>query len=73
MSARRAIRAAIVLRRCARPLPARWKDREFLAEAAKHQLEIKPVDGQTLQAMVEGMYKSPPDIIDAARKAISSR
>jgi hypothetical protein len=49
------------------------EDREFLAEAEKHQLEIKLVDGQTLQAMVERMFKSPPDILEAARKAIASR
>jgi hypothetical protein len=48
-------------------------DREFLVEAAKHQLEIKPVDGHTLQDMVDRMFKSPPEIIDAARKAIASR
>ena len=61
-------------RRCVRPLRARSRIAEFLAEAEKHQLEIKPVDGQTLQGMVEGrMFKSPPDVIDAARKAIASR
>jgi hypothetical protein len=49
------------------------EDREFLAEADKHQLEIKLVDGVTMQGMVERMFKSPPDVIDAARRAIASR
>jgi tripartite-type tricarboxylate transporter receptor subunit TctC len=46
------------------------KDPELLAEADKAQLEIAPVDGETLQAMVERMFQAPKDVIDAARQAI---
>jgi tripartite-type tricarboxylate transporter receptor subunit TctC len=49
---------------------AALKDPEFLAEAEKLSLEISLVDGETLQAMVERMFKSPPQIVDAARRAI---
>jgi hypothetical protein len=49
------------------------KDPEFLAEADKLQLEIAPVDGETVQGMVEQMFKAPPDVIEAARQAIGQR
>ena len=49
------------------------KDPEFLAEAEKLALEINPVDGETLQAMVERMFKAPPDVVEAARKAIGQK
>jgi tripartite-type tricarboxylate transporter receptor subunit TctC len=52
---------------------ATMKDAEFLAEADKLQLEINPVDGETLQGMVERMFKAPPEVIEAARAAIGSR
>jgi tripartite-type tricarboxylate transporter receptor subunit TctC len=49
------------------------KDPELLAEAEKAQLEIAPVDGETLQAMVEHMFQAPQDVIDAARRAIGQK
>jgi tripartite-type tricarboxylate transporter receptor subunit TctC len=49
------------------------KDRELLAEADKLALEINLVDGETLQAMVERMFKAPKDVVEAARKAIGQR
>ena len=49
------------------------KDPELLAEAEKAQLEIAPVDGEALQAMVEHMFQAPQDVIDAARKAIGQK
>jgi tripartite-type tricarboxylate transporter receptor subunit TctC len=49
------------------------KDGEFLAEADRLALEINLVDGETLQAMVERMFKSPRDVIDAARTAIGQK
>jgi len=48
-------------------------DPAFLAEADKQQLEIKLVDGAALQAMVERMFKSPPEVVAAARAAIAQR
>jgi len=56
-----------------RAFDATMKDAEFLAEADKLQLEIAPVDGESLQAMVERMFKAPPDVIEAARQAIGQR
>jgi tripartite-type tricarboxylate transporter receptor subunit TctC len=49
------------------------KDPELLAEAEKAQLEIAPVDGEALQAMVEHMFQAPQDVIEAARKAIGQK
>ena len=48
-------------------------DAEFLAEAERLKLEIKLVDGETLQGMVARMFRAPPDVIDAARQAIGQR
>jgi tripartite-type tricarboxylate transporter receptor subunit TctC len=49
------------------------KDGEFLAEADKLALEINLVDGETLQAMVERMFKAPRDVVEAARTAIGQK
>jgi tripartite-type tricarboxylate transporter receptor subunit TctC len=49
------------------------QDQEFLAEADKLSLEINLVTGEALQAMVARMFKAPPDIVAAARRAISQR
>jgi hypothetical protein len=49
------------------------KDPELLAEAEKAQLEIAPVDGEALEAMVAHMFQAPQDVIDAARKAIGQK
>jgi hypothetical protein len=56
-----------------RAFDATLRDAEFLAEAEKLALEINPVSGERLQAMVEDMFKAPPDAIEAARKAIGQK
>ncbi len=38
------------------------QDPEFLAEAARMKLEITPVDGAKVQALVEEIYRQPPEI-----------
>ena len=43
------------------------------AQRLKLKLEIKLVDGETLQAMVAHMFRAPPEVIDAARQAIGQR
>lgn len=48
-------------------------DPEFMAEADRLQLEISPVSGDILQAMVKRMFQTPLDIVAAARTAISQR
>jgi tripartite-type tricarboxylate transporter receptor subunit TctC len=48
-------------------------DGELLAEADKLALEISLVDGETLQAMVEAMFRAPREVVEAARKAIGQK
>src|ERR1044072_3554917 len=38
------------------------KDKDFLAEAEKAQLEITPISGDALQKLVADVYKTPPEI-----------
>jgi tripartite-type tricarboxylate transporter receptor subunit TctC len=46
------------------------KDKEFLAEADKAQLEITPVDGAALQKLVTEVYQTPPAIAQKAAELL---
>ena len=46
------------------------KDKEFLAEAEKAQLEITPVAGEALQKLVGEVYQTPPEIAKKAAEAL---
>jgi tripartite-type tricarboxylate transporter receptor subunit TctC len=46
------------------------KDPEFLAEAARADMEISPVSGATLDAFVAELYKTPKDVVAKAAAAI---
>jgi hypothetical protein len=48
------------------------KDPAFLAEAAKLQLEIEPVSGQDVAALVAQVSATPPDIVARVRAALSA-
>ena len=43
------------------------KDKDFLAEAEKAQLEITPVDGEAVQKLVNEVYQTPPEIAKRPR------
>jgi tripartite-type tricarboxylate transporter receptor subunit TctC len=47
------------------------KDSEFLAESEKAQLEISPVPGEKLQAMVKNLVATPSDIVEKYKQAVS--
>ena len=47
-------------------------DPEFKAAAEKAQLEINPVSGEDLQALVAKLLKTPPEIVAATRRNIES-
>ena len=47
---------------------ATMKDKDFLADTAKAQMEITPVSGARVQALVQEIYATPPEI---AKKATS--
>jgi hypothetical protein len=46
------------------------KDKEFLAEAEKAQLEITPVSGEEVQKLVTDLYKTPPEIAKKAGELV---
>lgn len=49
------------------------QDKGFLEEADKLGLEIQPVTGMRLQALVENMFAQPKPVIQAARHAIENK
>ena len=46
------------------------KDKELLADAAKMRLDVEPVSGEELQALVEKLYATPAHIITRATQAL---
>jgi tripartite-type tricarboxylate transporter receptor subunit TctC len=46
------------------------KDKEFLAEADKAQLEITPIDGAALQKLVAEVYQTPPATVQKAAELL---
>ena len=45
------------------------KDSAFLAEAQKQMLDVNPVSGKDVEALLAEVYATPKDIIDKAAKA----
>ena len=52
---------------------AMMKDPELRTEAARLKLEIAPVPGREMQALVEQLYSSPPDVIELLKKINSAQ
>jgi tripartite-type tricarboxylate transporter receptor subunit TctC len=48
-----------------------FKDKTLLAEAAKMQLDIDPMSGEELQALVTSLYATPPHLVARARAALA--
>jgi tripartite-type tricarboxylate transporter receptor subunit TctC len=46
------------------------QDEEFLADARKHQLNIRPRNAATVRALVDTIVLASPDLVARARKAI---
>jgi hypothetical protein len=49
------------------------KDKDFLAEADKTELEINPVSGEDVEKLVKEVYATPPDIIAKAKAAAATQ
>jgi tripartite-type tricarboxylate transporter receptor subunit TctC len=49
------------------------KDKDFLAEADKMQLEINPVSGAEVEKLVNEVYATPPDVVAKAKQAAASQ
>jgi tripartite-type tricarboxylate transporter receptor subunit TctC len=47
------------------------KDREFLEEAAKLDLEISPVGAQAIDKLLVELYKTPKSVVEKTAAAIS--
>jgi tripartite-type tricarboxylate transporter receptor subunit TctC len=45
---------------------ATFKDKEFLADAKKMRIDIEPLDGNKVQALVDKLYTSPKALIERA-------
>lgn len=48
---------------------ATFKDPQYIAEADKMRIDIEPLDGDKVQALITKLYASPNDIIEKARRA----
>ena len=46
------------------------RDKDFLADAEKSQLEINPVDGADLEKLVKEIYQTPPQIAQKAAQLL---
>ena len=49
------------------------QDKDFLAEAAKAQLEITPVAGPAVEKLVAEVYQTPPEIAAKAAKVLNPK
>ena len=49
------------------------KDKAFLAEAAKADIEIDPVPGHELQALTERLFKTPAAVVDRMRQLLETK
>ena len=47
-------------------------DPQFLAEAGEVRIDIEPLSGAKVQALVQRLYQTPNDIVERSRKAIRS-
>ena len=52
---------------------AMMQDPQLLAEAATQGLDIDPVSGGEIAALVDRLYATPPDVLDLVRKINASR
>lgn len=49
-------------------LTATMKDEAFLAEAAKQNMDVAPVSGEEIEALLTRIYASPPEVVARARE-----
>jgi tripartite-type tricarboxylate transporter receptor subunit TctC len=50
-----------------------WRDPETLADAENAKLDVDPISGEEVQALVQKVYGNPPDLLQAARDAIKQK
>ncbi|MDO9443127.1 MAG: tripartite tricarboxylate transporter substrate-binding protein [Beijerinckiaceae bacterium] len=54
-----------------RAFDATMKDPDFIAEAARAQLEIEPLTGEQIETLLAGAYAAPKDIVQRASALIN--
>jgi tripartite-type tricarboxylate transporter receptor subunit TctC len=52
---------------------AMMKDPELVAEAARQKLDVDPVGGVEMQALIERLYATPPDVLELVHKINAAR
>jgi tripartite-type tricarboxylate transporter receptor subunit TctC len=52
---------------------AAMADPDLVAEARRIQVDVMPVAGEELQAMIATLYRTPKDLLDKARAAITGK
>jgi tripartite-type tricarboxylate transporter receptor subunit TctC len=52
---------------------ATMNDPEFLAEARSVNLDIRPVTGATVEALIKELYASPPEAVRLATQAMKEK
>jgi tripartite-type tricarboxylate transporter receptor subunit TctC len=50
-----------------------FRDPDLVAEARKINLDVGPISGEALQALMTKMFSTPPDLIQKARQALVSK
>ena len=56
-----------------RAFDAAMKDKEFLAEADKLKIEIDPLSGEQVAALIEQIYKTPAETVARVRDAMAPK
>jgi tripartite-type tricarboxylate transporter receptor subunit TctC len=52
---------------------AMMKDAAFLADAARQKLDVDPVSGRDMQALIEDLYKTPAPVIEKVKKVLDAQ
>jgi len=50
-----------------------FRDSAFLAEAKKMNLDVDPMSGEDLQALVRRVYATPADVVELAKAATAAK
>lgn len=53
-----------------RAFDATMKDAAFLADAERQQMEINPLRGEEVQALIENLFKTPTPLLERARELV---
>jgi tripartite-type tricarboxylate transporter receptor subunit TctC len=53
-----------------RAFDATMTDPRFLEDAQKMRVDIQPLSGEKVQELVQKLYKTPPDIVERAKRSI---